>query len=343
VARARAFAKRMLGSRREIAAEDVARACREAWGREADPAEVQLALDFIAAQAADRRKARPPAPAVKFPNETGLRPVTQNFGGVGEIPLGSRALWLQPGSRFERLHLPEVRLAGDTFTIEAVVQLDAIQKDASVNTLVSRWNGDPASSGWALGVTSEKSRYQPRNLIVQLVGANPGGDLEYEVVASGLLVPTGKPVYLAAAIQPRPNGEGMVRFYLKDLSDSKAELQMAEVPHNISGAVQNAAVPMLIGGRDEKRNGHLWDGQVGRLSITDGALEADQLLVTAPQPAGGDVLNVLLEGENGAEPIPGAKWLKKPAPARAASDPVLDAFADFCHALLSSNEFLYLH
>ncbi len=323
-ARAKAFAKRVLGNRKEANADVVSEACRLAWGRTPDGDEVRAALEFIAAQKADHAKLKPPAPKLKFPNETGLRPITQIFGRVEGIGLGTRALWLQPGSRFEQLHLKETDFKSDSFTFEAVVQLDAIHKDASVNTLLSRWNGDHGQSGWAIGVTSAKSRYQPRNLIVQLIGSNPGGDIEYEVVASGLRVPLGRPVFISVAIEPKPKGEGTIRFQLRDLSKKDTELHREEVPHNIAGDIQNPKAKLLIGGRDQKKNAHLWDGQVGRIAIAG-------------------VFDATFKGDNGNEPISGSAWLKTPAPPVAKTNPTLAAMADFCHALLSSNEFLYLH
>ena len=72
-------------------------------------------------------------------------------------------------------------------------------------------------------------------------------------------VPTGRPVYLAAVIDPQPEGEGTARFYLRDLSDPNADLQVADVGHNIGGGLQNPDAKLLIGGR-QQTVAHLWDG-----------------------------------------------------------------------------------
>ena len=61
-------------------------------------------------------------------------------------------------------------LPGTDLTIEAVIQLDTLYPSANVRTIVSHWDGDSAHRGWSFGVTSEKSGYQPRNLILQLTG-----------------------------------------------------------------------------------------------------------------------------------------------------------------------------
>ena len=48
--------------------------------------------------------------------------------------------------------------------------LKSLYPDASVRTIVSQWDGDTQHPGWSLGVTSTKSAYKPRNLILQIVG-----------------------------------------------------------------------------------------------------------------------------------------------------------------------------
>ncbi|MGI9242957.1 MAG: DUF1549 and DUF1553 domain-containing protein, partial [Verrucomicrobiales bacterium] len=233
--RARAFANRLLGKSAEAAAGHIASAYEIALGRCASEDEISAALEFISAQQAELQLVKPPGPKLRFPKEDGLRAIEQNFANLSDRGLGRRALWLQPGSRFEQLQISGTAVEGDSFRIRAIVQLDSIHRDASVNTLVSRWDGKPTSPGWALGVTSEKSRYGPRNLIVQLIGSNPGGDTEYEVVASNLRVPTGRPVAISAAIGP-----GEVRFTLADLSDPQAETQTARIEHNLVGRFQSA-------------------------------------------------------------------------------------------------------
>ncbi len=324
LARARAFAERVLGGDKAVADAHLERAYAMAWGRAPTSRELAMARDFIAAQRAAWAGLKPPEPEDRFPDETGLRPIAQRFAGAGGQELGGQALWLQPGSRFERLQLPVVE-EGEGFTVEAVVGLESLHKDASVNTVVSRWSGDTTRPGWSLGVTSEKSRYQPRNLIVQLIGENPGGDLEYEAVPSGLRVPLGKPVRVSATVSP-----GKVEFLLQEFGDTAGPPQTAEVEHHIVGGYRDPETQLVVGGRDSRKNGHLWDGQLAKLTLAR---------------AGGPVLldACFAADRDGAEPVPGSRWLPPPRPAAAEREPELDAFADFCHALISSNEFLYLH
>ncbi len=331
MARARAFARRVMGGAREVSKLEIAEAYRLAWGRTPSRAEMQAGLDFVKVQTADHRAATPAEPKYRFPNENGLRPSGQHFAAVEDHKLGSKALWLQPGSRFERLEVQQPDFDGDAFVVEAVAVLESLHKDASVNTLISRWNGNQKTSGWTFGVTSEKSRYQPRNFIVQLTGRNPGGEMEYEVVASNLRVPLGVPVYLAAAIETHPEGRGTVTFWMKDLSDPEAKLESVEVPHNLAEAIQDPGTKLTVGGRVDSTQ-HSWDGQLAKLTLREpGVLE------------GSPLIDWTFSGD-GEEPAPGTAWIRAPKPKPAgASEPVLAAMTDFCHALLNSNEFLYLH
>ncbi|MEM9017915.1 MAG: hypothetical protein AAGC68_12955, partial [Verrucomicrobiota bacterium] len=308
--------------------------------------EVERTLSFLNEQ----EKFGPSAPRTpdRFPGENGFRPVSQVFSKAAGIELGEKALWLQPGSRFERLELGEIAWPVDAFTIEAVAHLDNIHRDASVNTLVSRWNESKEMTGWTFGVTSEKSRYEPRNFILQLVGDDFQHNRIYEVVPSALRFPLRKPVYFAAAISARPNPDdvtkGSATFYLKDLSEPKSPVTRSTVPHQIVGGLNVASsLETFIGGRNGNR--HLWDGQLARLRISTGILSEDELLVGSNQGKARVIAELQFKGEDGSRPNPFARWIE-PAPKSDRSlipSPALAAMTDFCQALLSSNEFLYLH
>ncbi|MEZ6089302.1 MAG: hypothetical protein R3C05_14965 [Pirellulaceae bacterium] len=259
--------------------------------------------------------------------------------------MGDKALWIQPESRFERLQLPELKLEG-AFTIEAVATLDRIYGDASVSTLISSWNSNNGTPGWSMGVTSAKSGYQPRNFILQLIGENAQGKVAYEVVASDLRFPLNKPVYLAAAINA--NGDKStptVTFFMKDLSDPKATMQSAVVKHSIVRGINENKIPLLIGGRSGA--GHQWDGQIARLSISKSLLTEQQLFVNTVAE-GGPVPRLVdydFSSNDGEKPAPETSWMRKQPSAKSTEPPsaIVSAVADLCHALMTSNEFLYLH
>jgi hypothetical protein len=339
--RAKAFAAKLLEKNKTVSQKLVERGYLSAYARQPAEGELRTALDFLKAQKAVAQ-IPPPAKIDKFPDENGLRPIAQAFGKVQGFGLGDRALWLQPGSRFEKLEVEDSEL-DEAFTIEVVASLDNLHPNASVNTLISNWNGNQQTPGWTFGVTSVKSAYQPRNFILQLVGENVGGDVVYEVVASNLRIPTGKPVYLAATVAVDGKGEGKATFHFKDLSDPDAKLQSAEVDHGIARRIQTPDVRLLIGGRDQ--SGHLWDGQLARLVISSGILVRGQLLISAPKSPPNRLIDWSFKGQDGERPVPDSAWIRREKPKSSSAPPfsTLAAVADFCHALLTSNEFLYLH
>ncbi|TWU12111.1 Planctomycete cytochrome C [Symmachiella macrocystis] len=342
--RSRAFARRLLNGKKQLELDDVRTAYQLVFGREVSESELSETLAFVH----DQEKVIP-APVVvdKFPNETGLRPVRQQFGSVNDFGLGGKTLWIQPGSRFERLYVEKAEGLDGRFTVEVIAILDRLYSNASVNTLISRWNGSTKTNGWSIGVTSKKSAYQPRNLIVQLVGRTFQDEPAYEVVASGLRFPLGKPVYFAVSISattsPDNPTSGTVTFYMKDLSDPQARLETATVETSVVSRIQNPQMKMVTGGRDGR--GHQWDGQLARLTVSRSALPREQLLVGGDDVKASRILDWTFEGDNGEQPAPDTGWLRQtPLDAGSlASMRELNAVTDFCHALFNSNEFLYLH
>ncbi|MBT5380347.1 MAG: DUF1553 domain-containing protein [Opitutae bacterium] len=338
--RARALASRILKEKPADNLMITELAYQQVYGRKPDSQEQAEALAFLVAQPTLIETKKTKAPE-KYPDENGYRPITQHFGEVKELGLGQNALWLQPGSRFQQLQWQTPMLDSDSFTIEAVASLDVTHLDASVNTLVSRWNGSNSSAGWTFGVTSVKSRYQPRNFILQLIGKNSGGSTVYEVVPSNLRIPTGRPGYLAASIRTHENGKSTAMFYYKDLSRKGTEIQTASTDFQIANNLQNPASRLLVGGRDQ--NGHLWDGQIARLIITPQALEPEQLIISHPEIQLTRSLDWIFNKDNGKHPAVDAAWHKTIAPVPKPPSPKLLALTDLCHVLLNSNEFLYLH
>ena len=341
LARSRAFAKRLLGSKSALSESDVRQAWQMIYGREARADEIRGALEFVRQQAGDASSIEVAKP--EYPNETGLRPIAQHFKGVKGFGLGEKSLWIQPGSRFERLRAKADDL-GSEFTFEAVTILDRIYPDAAVNTILSRWGGYNKSRGWNIGITSAKSAYQPRNFIVQLIGETHQGTLRYEVVPSDLRFPLGKPVYIAAAVSARTSkedpAEGRVTFYMKDLSDPKAPLQTKTVKTTVVSKIQNSNFDLITGGRTTSKPSHLWDGQVARLALSRGALPKDKLLIGKNSDGADRVLDWRFNGTNGEVPAKDTTWLRaKPKE----TSKMLSAVTDLCHALFNSNEFLYLH
>jgi len=361
-ARARAFATRLLkehpvsadqgareggeggeGSGLEIPAELVDAAYLGAYGRSPNERERLAALAFVGSTAR-AMKAEPPPPEVRSGT---FLPVAKDFAKVNTqrgYGLGSHALRLgskNPSGAAQVLSDWDDRW----FTIQAVTQLERVHESAQVNTLAARWAGRKSGkAGWSFGVTSARSGYQPRNLILQLSGENQLGEpgttvpFGYEVVDSDLEIPLGVPVYLAVVLRA-----GKATFYAKDLSKPDAPLMVNVVRHGIVGAIQDPSVPFLLGTREEK--GHAYDGLLARLKITANQLATEDLLPFAAGDGAG-ASSVVLDWsfeERAGTPAEGGAWFGGSAP-KPPSDQALrlDALSDFCHALLMSNEFLYL-
>ncbi len=341
--RSQAFAKRLLAGKNALTADDIRKAYRLAFGRNAFENEITDAFVFIREQSASITI---PEVVVNHPNETGLRPITEHFEKVSGFGLGKKAIWFQPGSRFERLHVKQADGLDDQFTVESVVVLDRLYPDASANSLISRWNSNSRAHGWTIAVTSTKSAYDPRNFVVALAGRNVQDQPVYEVVASGLRFPLHKPVYLAAVISATTSDDnptaGSVTFYMKDLSDPDSPVQVSKVTTSVVSKIQNPAMKITVGGRDAP--GHLWDGQFARLTISRGALPRQQLLIGEEPESAARILDWQFHDEDGEQPAPNTEWLRSnPNGGRSVVEMrTLGAVTDFCHALFNSNEFLYL-
>ncbi len=342
--RARAMSQGLLKTTPENPAGAIRRAYQALFSREPSQTEAQHALNYLTKETTlAKGQAETAEP---YPGETGLRPASQNFAKAAVPGLGTHALWLQPGSRFERLEA-SLADAGDHFTIEAVVQLDGVYPDASVRTLASRWNGSPLSPGWTLGVTGAKSKYSANTVIVQLTGEDDQANTVYEVVSSGLSIPVRKPVYLAAEIHtprvPMPGASqtGTVTFHLRDLSQPGAPLTSVTVEHAVISPPHTPSTRFIVGGRDQ--NGHLWDGQVARFRVTPGGLPGGALLKDNSTPAA-PLLDWAFAAPDGDVPQPGARWVRPlPQPGnRTAPSTEADALTSFTHALFNSSEFIYL-
>ncbi len=327
--RAAAMAKRLEKEHKDPA-KRVEAAYKLAFGRPVKAAERDAALAFIGAQA-DGIVSAEPEPAKAAPTAK-----------IDKVE-GTAAL-LKPGSSQSILEVPHNdSFPSADFTVEAVIQLDSVYPDATVRTVVSQWNANSKSRGWSLGVTSAKSGYQPRNLILQLIGDKAKGDNGYEVIASNLRPELGKPYYVAVSVDLDNLSDGGTTFYLKDLSDPKAKLTAAFVPHATNQHYANK-LPIWIGGRAGS-NGHRWDGAIGEVRISNRALDRADLTLYKAMPRKDTVGYWKLEdGEDFyADASAAGNHIKPPVPPKPTlAQAKQSALIDFCHVLLNSNEFLYV-
>lgn len=336
--RARAFSRRVdasVASQRspgsDIYHETVQTAWELALGRSPSDVELSSAVRYLTGQAAEQLV--PPT-------------VTQTLAATSSP---AAVVSDAPGSPTFR-SMGNAPLPTEDFTVEAVVQLNSLYPNASVRTIVSHWNGDPAHRGWNFGVTSTKSAYQPRNLILQLVGGEPRTDgtdkPKYEVIASNLRPELNRPYYVAVSVDVDAPDESGVTFYMKDLSKPDAPLQTATLKHTVLGDF-HSDLRLVIGDRDGSRQSR-WDGLIDNVRVTRTKLNPEQLLINTPAVSDS---NLELSGfwEFGSPDQPGRDKSKAEnhlslaiGTSASASGVDINSLTDLCHVLLNSNEFLYV-
>ncbi|MEQ9410196.1 MAG: DUF1553 domain-containing protein [Fuerstiella sp.] len=319
-------------------------------------------LDSLVQAAYQRLYFRPPSRdelqlAASFLNSfRSTTEIPQQPQRLASLPDGRPAIVLKPDLPASVRIAPISELLnsesdGD-FTIEATVMLHSLYPDASVRTIVAGWSDRQTERGWSLGVTSTKSRYQPGNLILQLIGSRHAEKEkpEYEVVPSDLRLELNRPYYLAVSIDLDDTSDSGITFYLQDLSGPDGELQVASVPHQACRGVQ-ADRPIEIGGRSGH---HVWDGLIHRVRLHQTALSREELsagkeAVAAAEPAGRSALKQLLfdvrfadpdhlgRDESGYERHATVTDSQTPGGSVAAQ-----ARVALLHALLCSNEVIYV-
>ena len=331
--RARALVKRLQTQHSSPGTSNLASlitaAYRLTYGRTPSTAELAAATRFI-----EQQEER-----IRRPNE-----VTAQTPLVQAMPQrDGQAAVIDPGSRQSRLRVPnsEVLPSGD-FTIEAYVLLESLFEDATVRTIAAQWDGVNEHAGWSFGVTSEKSKYKPRNLILQMVADKGQGGMQYEVIASGLHLQLNKPYYVAASVRMAEQGGGSVAFYAKDLSDNDAPIVSASVDHKMTGQYRSAK-DFMIGGRDHERPSG-WHGLLDDVRLTAAALTPEQLLINDVQGVDRAVGFWRFEGQEFVKDWSAAGNHIDVAGESASLDvgARTAALIDFCHALLNSSEFLYI-
>lgn len=280
-----------------------------------------------------------------------ITPKPKKPQATGNFPAGQSALALSP-SRSTSVTIAPIKelyekTAQGDFTIEAIVLLKSLYPDASVRTIVANWSNKQSERGWSLGVTSTKSAFQPRNLILQLIGDRDRkpGKIEYEVVASNLRVELNKPYFVAVSIDLDDTSSKGITFYLKELSNPKAKLQTASVAHKAVSNVQpNRSIE--IGGRG---NQHRWDGLIQSVRIQGAALNKTNLIGTGEvvrikNPQGPVLVDAGFDDEK--KPGQDRSEHKRHALVRFGEDnsltPKEQAKIALLHALLCSNEAIYV-
>lgn len=253
------------------------------------------------------------------------------------------AVAIKPKDASSRMRIAhDERLNVGDFTIEAFVQLRSIYDSGAVRTIVSKWGGSGAKAGWGFGVTGKGSRRKPQTLVMQMYGKRLDGSFGEAAVFSDQNIALNTPYYVAASVKLAGEGPGTVTFYLKDLSNDDEPLQSVTVEHFIQGGL-DCGDAFTIGGRAGDEDG-LFDGLIDDVRLSRGILSEGEVLFTT---------EMVLESTVGYwrfEPQPGVMEDSGPnqfraelaKPKKEKLEPQFAAFRDLCHALLNSNEFLYV-
>lgn len=238
----------------------------------------------------------------------------------------------------ERLIARGVDETGDEFTIEAVAKLNTVDAAASVRTIASHWTGgkeNTESFGWSLGVTGEKSRFKPRNLIIQLVGEDENRNTAYEPVASDLRLELGVTYHIAVEVSCAKHE---VTFRVQQVDKPNAPVMTSVAPHSVRTGLARGAAALVIGGVHKRAPSHHWDGRIEAARIVRGLLPEEAF---SPKAESWQAPALVTWNAKAALPE-NLAWASAEGPADPV-DPRKQALVDLCHVLLNANEFFYLH
>ena len=328
---ARTFAARLEQEFPSSDDERVVAAYRLVFGREPKPAEKAAAIRFIAGQvqqlgAASVASTAKPFAAEKMPYRDGVAAV------------------ISPELNTDAITVPDSpTLPKGDFSIEAAILVRSVDKGGMVRTIAAKWAGENKQPGWGFAVTGEGSRRKPKTLVMQLLGTKQDGSFGEEAVFSDQSLQLGRPYFVAACVKLATDKEpGEVTFYMKDIANDDEPISIAKVPHKITGGFANT-LAFQIGSRAAKSGG--FDGMIDDVRLSTGALKQEQWLIAHDAATEKTVGFWQFEAKPSAfkDSSAAGNDIRPPVTAaRAAAQARAAALADFCHALLNTNEFIYL-
>ncbi|EMI53067.1 DUF1553 domain-containing protein [Rhodopirellula sallentina] len=315
----------------------VAIAWRRTFGRDATPDELRASLAFIAGQTSHLRS---------LEKQRSEQEEDQTLIETSKLPYrDGQAIRFQiddPSLVLSIRHAPELNLSD--FTIETFFQLRSIASSGSVRSIVSKWNAKKNPVGWNFGVTGKGSRRKPQTLVMHMFGQLRSGKLGEAAVFSDQHIALDTPYYASASVRLATDDKpGKVTFFLKDLSNDDEPLQIAEVAHNISEGIANEA-PISIG-RRSGTGASEFDGLVDDVRLVSRAIQVDEILQTVERDIPGVVGYWQFEVDPGVRRNSASDkhGIMASGEAIINDTPEEGALVDFCHALLNSNEFLYVN
>jgi hypothetical protein len=261
-----------------------------------------------------------------------------------------KAVALAPRTNQERLITTGLTVPPGDFTVEAVVLLRSVYETGELRLLASNWNGDKQKPGWALGITGAKSQRKPQMLTLQLVGLSGGGGAggdaapRYEPVFSDLSLQLDRSYYVAASVHFAEGKAGTVTFFMKDLANDDELLQTSVCPHPLSAA-PNSEFPITLGARAGSSLQSQWDGLIDEVRLRSGQITAEECFYLPKNTSIPAAVLACWQFEPSAGFLYDSKQQREtlqPPVAPASNQLHASALADLCHAMLNSNEFLYV-
>ncbi len=238
----------------------------------------------------------------------------------------------------ERLYVRSDEKEGDDFTVEAIVKLDSVDVNAELRTLVSHWDGGKGSLesfGWSIDVTGRKSRYQPRNILMQLVGEDENANIGYQVVASDIHIEVGRRYHMVVRVS---SARHTVTFTVRDLDAQGDAVKSAVVPMDRLSNLSQGASPIVLGGLSKRNAKRQWDGQIEALRIVTGYAEDSVLNPDSRKWNAGLFIWRVADPPNSQ-----FAWSGADTGESLENDPLRKAMTGLCQVLLTSNQFFYLH
>ena len=327
---ARALANTVSSESDELGSQ-IAIAWRRVYGREATDNELQRSLDFVHNQ----------QHRLESSNETDYGSVIE----TAKLPYrdGQAVRFGDSDANLELTVAHDDRLNVGDFTIEACFQLRSIDDGAVVRMIAAKWNGDMNDPGWGLSVTGKGSRRKPQTLALQIVGASSSKSIKEQAVFSDHQIRLNTPYYVAACVRlAEGKHPGAVTFYLKDLSNDDEPLLTNEVELNMTGNFDNE-LPLSIGNVSGKKP-RGFDGLIDDVRLVGKTNAVPELLYTSERDVPETIGFWRFELDPGVfkNSADASLPIKVKGDAMITLEPEQTALVDFCHALLNSNEFLYV-
>ena len=311
----------------------VAAAWERVYGRPATSDELQSSIEFVQSQAKRQLELQ--------------QRQSESFGIIetSKLPYrdGQAVRFTNSGPNLELKVSHDKSFNDADFTIEAFFQLRSIDEGAAVRTIAAKWNGDRTTPGWGFGVTGQGSRRKPKTLVLQIVGKTASGELKEDALFSDHRINLDTPYYASASVRWAKKGQpGQVTFHLKDISNDDEPLQTQEIETQIVNGFANE-LPFTIGGLGGVRS-RTFDGLIDDVRLVSRPLSISELLYSTEKTVEETTGFWRFETEPGL--MANSAGDRLPIQARGAAiiqlNPSQAALVDFCHALLNSNEFLYV-